>query len=165
MKGKRIILISLFLIMAIINIQAVMAENIEEINIENSQDYDDLMIVDDGSINNQDDNNQNVLRDSIEDGDNAIKEEMSIDDIPTENDGNLKNSNSQEDNLQSSITVDGKAYNQMTNKTIQAAIDNASSGDTIKLIDNIDVLGGAYIDKNLTIFLFLTFLSINLIGF
>ena len=151
MKGKRIILISLFLIMAIINIQAVMAENIEEINIENSQDYDDLMIVDDGSINNQDDNNQNVLRDSIEDGDNAIKEEMSIDDIPTENDGNLKSSNSQEDNLQSSITVDGKAYNQMTNKTIQTAIDNANPGDTIVITGKEYVHCHFIINKKLTI--------------
>lgn len=35
--------------------------------------------------------------------------------------------------------------------SFQAAIDYAGSGDTIKLIDNIDVLGGAYINKNLTI--------------
>ena len=60
MKSKRIILISIFLIMAIISIQTVMAENIEEINIENSQDHDDLMIIDNGNIDNQYDDNQTM---------------------------------------------------------------------------------------------------------
>ena len=72
MKSKRIILISIFLIMAIISIQTVMAENIEEINIENSQDHDDLMIIDNGNIDNQYDDNQNDLSESLEDGDNAL---------------------------------------------------------------------------------------------
>ena len=85
MKGKRIILISIFLIMAIISIQSVMAENIEEINIENSQDHDDLMIIDNGNIDNQYDDNQNDLSESLEDGDNALEDGISIDSELMEN--------------------------------------------------------------------------------
>ena len=90
MKGKRIILISIFLIMAIISIQSVMAENIEEINIENSQDHDDLMIIDNGNIDNQYDDNQNDLSESLEDGDNALEDGISIDGELMEGDGKLK---------------------------------------------------------------------------
>ena len=131
MKGKRIILISIFLIMAIISIQSVMAENIEEINIENSQDHDDLMIIDNGNIDNQYDDNQNDLSESLEDGDNALEDGISIDGELMEGYGKLKVSNSEPDNLQSTIEIDGKAYNQMANSTIQTAINNANPGDTI----------------------------------
>ena len=45
----------------------------------------------------------------------------------------LKNSDTESDKLQSTITVDGSANNQMNNPTIQTAIDNAKDGDTLKV--------------------------------
>ena len=151
MKGKRIILISIFLIMAIISIQSVMAENIEEINIENSQDHDDLMIIDNGNIDNQYDDNQNDLSESLEDGDNALEDGISIDSELMEGDGKLKVSNSEPDNLQSTIEIDGKAYNQMANSTIQTAINNANPGDTIVITGKEYVHCHFIINKKLTI--------------
>ena len=151
MKGKRIILISIFLIMAIISIQSVMAENIEEINIENSQDHDDLMIIDNGNIDNQYDDNQNDLSESLEDGDNALEDGISIDGELMEGDGKLKVSNSEPDNLQSTIEIDGKAYNQMANSTIQTAINNANPGDTIVITGKEYVHCHFIINKKLTI--------------
>ena len=151
MKSKRIILISIFLIMAIISIQTVMAENIEEINIENSQDHDDLMIIDNGNIDNQYDDNQNDLSESLEDGDNALEDGISIDGELMEGDGKLKVSNSEPDNLQSTIEIDGKAYNQMANSTIQTAINNANPGDTIVITGKEYVHCHFIINKKLTI--------------
>ena len=151
MKGKRIILISIFLIMAIISIQSVMAENIEEINIENSQDHDDLMIIDNGNIDNQYDDNQNDLSESLEDGDNALEDGISIDGELMEGYGKLKVSNSEPDNLQSTIEIDGKAYNQMANSTIQTAINNANPGDTIVITGKEYVHCHFIINKKLTI--------------
>ena len=120
MKRKNIILISLFLIIALINISIVSAEDLEEVNISDSLD-ENLEIID-----NKDIDNQNYISQE-----NAIDDESISDENP-ENES-LKSSNLDDNKLQSTIYVNKQKVeqNQMTDPTIQNAINNATAGDTI----------------------------------
>ena len=145
--------------MAIISIQAVMAENVEEINIENNQDFNDQMLIDNNNPDNQECYNQEELSEDIgaksnnENYDEDIGETISDDDgiVGIDNEKTLKSSDLGANNLQSTITVDGKAYNQMVNRTIQNAIDNAKPGDTIIITGTSYVHCHFVINKKLTI--------------
>ena len=142
MSDKNIILISFILILAIISIPAVMAENTEEININYNQDFDDLMIVDNANLDNQYSINQDDLSDNslpdwnvadtVSDEEGAFLEDDGVSEIDL-GEKESKYPNLGANNLQSTITVDGKAYNQMVNRTIQNAIDSANEGDTINI--------------------------------
>ncbi|MBO7518408.1 MAG: right-handed parallel beta-helix repeat-containing protein, partial [Methanobrevibacter sp.] len=138
MKRKNIILISLFLIIALINISIVSAEDFEEVNISDSLD-ENLEIIDNKDIDNQ----------------NYISQENAIDDESISDNGGgdeiLKSSNTATDNLQSTSYVDGKAYNQMSNPTIQTAINNAKDGDTIIITGTAYVHCHFIVNKKLTI--------------
>ena len=138
MKRKNIILISLFLIIALINISIVSAEDLEEVNISDSLD-ENLEIIDNKDIDNQ----------------NYISQENAIDDESISDNGGgdeiLKSSNTATDNLQSTSYVDGKAYNQMSNPTIQTAINNAKDGDTIIITGTAYVHCHFIVNKKLTI--------------
>ena len=85
MKRKNIILISLFLIIALINISIVSAEDFEEVNISDSLD-ENLEIIDNKDIDNQ----------------NYISQENAIDDESISDNGGgeeiLKSSNTATDN-------------------------------------------------------------------
>ena len=138
MKRKNIILISLFLIIALINISIVSAEDLEEVNISDSLD-ENLEIIDNKDIDNQ---NYIIQGNAIDDesiSDNGGGEEI------------LKSSNTATDNLQSTSYVDGKAYNQMSNPTIQTAINNAKDGDTIIITGTAYVHCHFIVNKKLTI--------------
>ena len=138
MKRKNIILISLFLIIALINISIVSAEDFEEVNISDSLD-ENLEIIDNKDIDNQ---NYIIQGNAIDDesiSDNGGGEEI------------LKSSNTATDNLQSTSYVDGKAYNQMSNPTIQTAINNAKDGDTIIITGTAYVHCHFIVNKKLTI--------------
>ena len=142
MSDKNIMLISFILILAIISIPAVMAENTEEININYNQDFDDLMIVDNANLDNQYSINQDDLSDNslpdwnvadtVSDEEGAFLEDDGVSEIDL-GEKESKYPNLGANNLQSTITVDGKAYNQMVNRTIQNAIDSANEGDTINI--------------------------------
>ena len=137
MKRKNIILISLFLIIALINISIVSAEDFEEVNISDSLD-ENLEIIDNKDIDNQ----------------NYISQENAIDDESISDGGGdeiLTSSNTATDNLQSTSYVDGKAYNQMSNPTIQTAINNAKDGDTIIITGTAYVHCHFIVNKKLTI--------------
>ena len=138
MKRKNIILISLFLIIALINISIVSAEDFEEVNISDSLD-ENLEIIDNKDIDNQNYISQENAIDDESISDNCGGEEI------------LKSSNTATDNLQSTSYVDGKAYNQMSNPTIQTAINNAKDGDTIIITGTAYVHCHFIVNKKLTI--------------
>ena len=145
MKIKRIALISFILFLLIICIGSVCAEDIEEIDVDKS-------IATDNGINeiSEIENNLNYEEEpaEINDADTGIYEEEIAEDI-TEND--LKESKLGASNLQSTIVIDGSAYNQMSNPTIQNAIDSANTGDTIIITGDDYVHCHFIIDKQLTI--------------
>ena len=139
MKRKNILLISLFLIIALINTGIVYAEDFEEVNISDSLD-ENLEIIDNKDIDNQNYISQeNAIDDESISGNAAYDEES------------LKSSNSDANTLQSTSYVDGKAYNQMSNPTIQTAIDNANDGDTIIITGTAYVHCHFIVNKKLTI--------------
>jgi len=145
MKTKRIALISFILFLLIICIGSVCAEDMEEIDVDKS-------IATDNGINeiSEIENNLNYEEEpaEINDADTGIYEEEIEEDI-TEND--LKESKLGASNLQSTIVIDGSAYNQMSNPTIQNAIDSANTGDTIIITGDDYVHCHFIIDKQLTI--------------
>ena len=133
MKRKNIILISLFLIMALINTGIVFAEDFKEVNLSDNLDKNQ-MIIDEETIDNQE-NIINGLPYKEEVGEDS---EAIIDDyecISDENNdhNNLKGSNLEANNLESTIYVEAQKtnQNQMTDPTIQNAINSANAGDTI----------------------------------
>ena len=133
MKRKDIILISLFLIIVLINTGIVFAEDFKEVNLSDNLDKNQ-MIIDEETIDNQE-NIINGLPYKEEVGEDS---EAIIDDyecISDENNdhNNLKGSNLEANNLESTIYVEAQKtnQNQMTDPTIQNAINSANAGDTI----------------------------------
>ena len=145
MKIKRIALISFILFLLIICIGSACADDMEEIDVDKS-------IATDNGINEiaeiEDNLNYEEEPAEINDVDTGIYEEEIEEDI-TEND--LKESKLGASNLQSTIVIDGSAYNQMSNPTIQNAIDSANAGDTIIITGKDYVHCHFIIDKQLTI--------------
>ena len=146
MKRKNILLISLFLIIAMINTGMVFAEDLEEININDDSD-NNLMIIDDETIDSQE-NFESEMHDREEINEDSTLQisDEAIDENPTlslndeeallENDASdkiLESSNLEANNLQSTIYVEKQkaGKNQMTDPTIQNAINSANAGDTI----------------------------------
>ena len=144
MKTKRIALISLIFIL-LFCIGSVSADDINEINVDES-------IANDNTINEIDqiDDNLDYEEESVEIKDTDI---ASYDDeeIEEEIDENVKNTKLEASNLQSTIVVDGSAYNQMNNPTIQNAIDGANAGDTIIITGTDYVHCHFVVNKQLTI--------------
>ena len=145
MKIKRIALISFILFLLIICIGSACAADMKEIDVDKS-------IATDNGINEiseiEDNLNYEEEPAEINDADTGIYEEEIEEDI-TEND--LKESKLGASNLQSTIVIDGSAYNQMSNPTIQNAIDSANAGDTIIITGKDYVHCHFIIDKQLTI--------------
>ena len=83
--------------------------------------------------------------DAYDDSGNALEDEIN------EMNGKKSNSNLESSNLQSTITIDGSASNQMINPTIQEAINNAKSGDTIIITGKNYVHCHFIVNKKLTI--------------
>ena len=128
MKRKNIILISLFLILALINTGIVFAEDFEEVNV-NDDLNNNLMSIDDENIDNQ----VNAVQDEEEVKEDSTKA-ISVDESISENkEYILKSSNVESDKLGSTIFVEKQKdkSNQMNDPTIQNAIDSANAGDTI----------------------------------
>ena len=150
MSDKNIILISFILILAIISIPAVMAENTEEININYNQDFDDLMIVDNANLDNQYSINQDDLSDNslpdwniadtVSDKEGAFLEDDGVSEIDL-GEKESKYPNLGANNLQSTITVDGKAYNQIIKR----------------IYDMLDSLFCFRVNVRINIFLFIHF--------
>ncbi|AMK14583.1 right-handed parallel beta-helix repeat-containing protein [Methanobrevibacter olleyae] len=177
MKDKSIILISFLLILVIFNIQAVIAEDIGEINIEKNQNYNELAVSNDANSDNQNNNIQenineksNIVLNSNNENYNNEKHNsentLSLDnnrvldenkeltddtEIAKTEEKNLKSSNLDVNSLQSTIIIDGTAHNQMNNPTIQNAIDSAKAGDTIIITGKDYVHCHFIVNKKLTI--------------
>ena len=167
MKGKKAILISLLLLIAIISTGAIAAVDSSEINDLNN--YNDTITIDDmpvdhssntklknslndGQIN--DDYENAVLENSEKDNENSL---LSTEDNDSLNDRINDNLNAQKtsvlksNQLEDTYTVDGSALNQMSNPTIQNVINSAKSGDTIIITGKNYVHCHFVIDKKLTI--------------
>ena len=133
MKRKDIILISLFLIIVLINTGIVFAEDFKEVNLSDNLD-DNQMIIDDETIDNQE-NIINGIQYKEEVGEDSADIIDDYECISDANNGhnNLKGSNLGANNLESTIYVEAQKanQNQMTDPTIQNAINSANAGDTI----------------------------------
>ena len=101
------------------------------------------------------DENLEIIDNKDIDNQNYIIQGNAIDDESISDNGGgeeiLKSSNTATDNLQSTSYVDGKAYNQMSNPTIQTAINNAKDGDTIIITGTAYVHCHFIVNKKLTI--------------
>ena len=176
MKRKNIILISLFLIITIINTGIVFADDLEEINI-NDNSNNNLKIIDDETIDSQENfeseipdmeseipNRVSINEDStLEISDVSISSEndeevlsKSDEEVLSESNGDakkLESPNLEANNLQSTIYVEKQktGQNQMTDPTIQNAINSANSGDTIIIKGDKYAHCHFIVNKNLTI--------------
>ncbi|ADC46107.1 adhesin-like protein [Methanobrevibacter ruminantium M1] len=159
MKNKSLILISLLLLITIISIGSVVATDNEEINmdninnIDNNEDIaniDNVDNVDNSNINNPTDiriDNSNLNRETELDSNLNKSNQIREDELEQSNaKSNLKSSK-----LSSTITVDGSDENQMSNPTIQSAIDSANAGDTIIITGKSYVHCHFIVNKPLTI--------------
>ena len=122
MKNKRLILISLLMIIAIVNVGAAVAS--EEVGIDDNI----------GAVQiNEVSNNEEI--EVYQDYDEIIDENKNLNNLELEdaNEGNdkLSSSSEEENQLSSTIEIDGSAFNQMNNPTIQDAINSANDGDAI----------------------------------
>ena len=152
MKNKRIILISLLLLIAIINVGAAVAS--EEVNIDDN--------IDTVQINDVSNNEEiGLSEDHIENLNEEIDSNELIDDNEDLNSLELEDANEEKDKLSSSIAeenplsstieIDGSAANQMNNPTIQSAINSANDGDTIIITGKYYEHCHFIINKRLTI--------------
>ena len=133
MKRKNIILISLFLIMALINTGIVFAEDFKEVNLSDNLDKNQ-MIIDEETIDNQ----ENIInglpyKEEVGEDSAAIIDDYECISDENNDHNNLKGSNLEANNLESTIYVEAQKtnQNQMTDPTIQNAINSANAGDTI----------------------------------
>ena len=151
MKIKRIVLISLFLLIILASFGSISASDIEEINTGEIAIDDATIDIGETSINEDIGEADSISENPNEEIDENIgtaADSQGDDDDGIATDGK---SNLQSSNLQSTITVDGSANNQMLNQTIQTAINNAKSGDTIIITGTSYVHCHFVINKNLTI--------------
>ena len=143
MKIKRIALISFILFLLVICIGSACADDMNEIDVDKSiatdNEINEIAEIDDGL---------KIEEEPAEkmDADTDIYEK----EIQA-NEDDLKESKLGASNLQSTIVIDGSAYNQMSNPTIQNAIDSANAGDTIIITGKDYVHCHFIIDKQLTI--------------
>ena len=157
MKNKNKILISLLLFITIISIGSAFAADDEGINIDNNTD--NLLsnsVIADTEISEYDSNTN--LNDDIaveESESNLKKSELNLKDseidLEKANDNFNSKYNLKSNALSSTITIDGSAYNQMSEPTIQNAINSANAGDTIIITGKSYVHCHFIVDKQLTI--------------
>lgn len=131
MKIRMTVLISLILIIGLVNLGAVLAEDIEEVNMDDNIN-NDLMAIDDNPNDSQDDAIEENLEDTIQNQEETEDIGAPISDNDA-NDNALGSPNLETNNLGATIYVDEQKpkTNQMTDPTIQNAINSASAGDTI----------------------------------
>ena len=155
MKNKRLILISLLLLLTIISAGAAVAS--EDISIENkSVDNGDMSIIAtdiNEELNSNAQNDENLASDlEKSELETNLEESILESEVKENSKESIKDKNNLKSNkLASTITVDGSAYNQMSNPTIQNAIDSANAGDTIIITGTEYVHCHFIINKQLTI--------------
>ncbi|MBQ3472595.1 MAG: right-handed parallel beta-helix repeat-containing protein [Methanobrevibacter sp.] len=132
MGNKRIILISLLLLIAIINVGAAVAseeviidDNIDTLQISEVSNNEEIEL----SQGFTEDLSENIDSNELID-DNKDLDSLELEDANEEKD-KLTSSSAEENQLSSTIEIDGSAFNQMNNPTIQDAINSAHEGDTI----------------------------------
>ncbi|WP_297982583.1 right-handed parallel beta-helix repeat-containing protein [uncultured Methanobrevibacter sp.] len=167
MKNKKIILISLLFILAIISIGSVVAADNDEINIidEDSSIITDDIVSTDITNDLESNDTNNINSNNLESADtNLNSNDLESADTNNPNSNDLENNNLEiakdlktnknslkSNKVSSTITVDGSAYNQMSTPSIQNAIDSASAGDTIIITGTSYVHCHFIVDKQLTI--------------
>ena len=149
MKIKRIVLISLFLLIILASFGSISASDTEEINTGEIAIDDATIDIGETSINEDIGEADSIS----ENPDEGIDENIGTAADSQGDDEAMKGEKSslQSSNLQSTITVDGSANNQMNNPTIQTAINNAKLGDTIIITGTSYVHCHFIVNKNLTI--------------
>ncbi|WP_295620204.1 right-handed parallel beta-helix repeat-containing protein [uncultured Methanobrevibacter sp.] len=155
MKTKGIILISLILLILLASLGTAAASEIKEIdNGENSaMEMEENFAIDTTISENEKISNSKIEEKIIEEN---IENEIIVDENLDENDNYIDSKSKSPSklgasNLQSTIVVDGSATNQMSNPTIQNAIDSAQSGDTIIITGTSYVHCHFVVNKKLTI--------------
>ena len=156
MNNKKIILISLLFLITIISIGSAFATD-KEINIDNNIDntitgnstITQVEITDYDSNTNL--NDEKSLKDNNLNDDKILEEsEISLEESTNE-ETDYRKPNLKSNQLRSTITIDGSAYNQMSEPTIQNAINSAKAGDTIIITGKSYVHCHFIVDKQLTI--------------
>ena len=153
MKSKRIALISLILLILLTSLGTISASDIKEINAGEDLAIDTTIRGMDEPIVNDERFNQDIPKENVKNDTNDITEDLNENDRDTDkiNSNSKSFSKLEASNLQSTITIDGSANNQMVNPTIQNAINNAKAGDTIIITGKSYVHCHFVVDKPLTI--------------
>ena len=145
MKGKKLMCVSLLILIAIISASSIAAADISETDVYSDSITDNTIAIDDNidnqnildtnDNNNENDNNENLISTGEENADETT----------------IGSSDSSSDILQTTYEIDGSATNQMSEPTIQTAINNANPGDIINITGTQYEHCHFVIDKNLTI--------------